>query len=126
MNPIKQTIRGSQIITEWLGDGGQVVSVLNAESRAQICATCPKNVKGNWIDRLKKEAADVIREHLSVKNGFGLVLSTEKEIGFCSQCGCCLSLKVWVPTEHVRHHTPQHEVSEYPDFCWVRKELTEV
>lgn len=124
MNLVTQSTRAVQIISEWLGAGGMPVPLLEAERRAQICAVCPKNVKGNWIDRLKRGPANVIREHLAVKSGFGLVVSTEKEIGFCSQCGCCLSLKVWTPMGHIMNHTPQHEVLEYPAACWIRKELT--
>jgi len=124
MSFVPQMTRAATILSEWLGEGGRPVSVMRAESRAQVCSVCPKNYKGNWIDRLKKIAADTIREHIAEKNKMGCAVSTENEIGFCEQCGCCLSLKVWVPTKHIMAHTPQHEVLNYPEPCWVRHELT--
>lgn len=124
LDAIRHTATGFAIITEWLGAGGRPVPVIQAESRAATCAVCPKNITGKWLSRLKKEVADRIREHLAVKNGVGLIVSNEERLGFCEQCGCVNSLKVWTPIDHILHHTPQHTVLEYPDRCWIRKELT--
>lgn len=115
-----------EVLREWLGAGGTPVKIEVAEVRSKICPHCPHNVRGNWLDRLKREAADIIRRHLAAKAGLNLSVSNEQELGFCEVCGCCLSLKVWTPTEHIMHHTDPHDLYEYPDFCWVRKELTGV
>ena len=121
---IKQTVQGARIISEWLGAGGETVPLSKADSRASVCQHCPHNVGGRWIDKLKSSAAGLIKEHLLVKDGLGISLSNEDKIGFCDKCGCSLTLKCWVPIEHVMIHTPQNQVLDYPDFCWIRKELT--
>lgn len=108
---------------EWLGMGAIPVDQEIAEERADICRTCPENVKGSgWIDRLKAEVAATIRDHLNVKNELELSVPEENEIGFCKQCGCVLTLKVWCPIEHILSHTSQSELKEFPDFCWQRTE----
>lgn len=112
------------VLREWLGSGGTPVKIEVAEVRSKICPKCPHNIRGNWFDRLKREAADIIRRHLAAKAGLNLSVSNEYELGFCEKCGCCLSLKVWTPSEHIGNNTDPHELLEYPDFCWVRKELT--
>lgn len=112
-------------MSEWLGDGAVPVTQSEAEARAATCAVCPNNVKGGWIDRLKGDAARIIKEHLVIKDGAGLQLKSESKIGFCSKCGCSLSLKCWVPIGHIASHTDPSKIKELPSFCWIKTEITQ-
>ncbi len=119
-----------EVLRDWLGSGGKPVFRIQAIARAHACTEgdggekCPYNIRGNWITRLKRPAARIIRRHLAAKAEMDLRIPQDKKLGFCKKCGCCLSLKVWTPAEHIMNHTDPDQLLTYPDFCWVRKELT--
>lgn len=119
---IKNTVRGAHILSEWLGAGGVPVSRDLAERRSQVCASCPHNFKGNWADRLKEAVADVIKDHVAIKNAACLTVSREQEMGFCLACGCVNKLKVWVPITHIAAHTRWQD-DIIPPNCWVNSEI---
>jgi hypothetical protein len=121
---IKNTLTGLRIIRDMFGESGKPEPIHIARYRASVCATCPKNIKGDWMDRLKKGAADAIKVRLEIKHRMRLTLTNEHELGFCEQCGCVLSLKCWTPMEHIMAHTPLEEVAKYPSNCWISKALT--
>jgi hypothetical protein len=124
LKTVKQIQQGAQILNQWLGAGGEPVDGDLAEERADVCRDCPENVRGNWLDRIKGEAASVIKDYLAVKAAQGLEVPDERDIGFCKQCGCALQLKVWCPIEHIKAHMTRSEMLEFPTFCWIRKEIT--
>lgn len=126
---IKNGISGVAALHDWLGDSGQPVSKMVAEFRSHRCVTgdngspCPLNKEPNWWDRIKGVIADWIKKELEIKNDMNLQVSNEDQINMCAACGCCLRLKVWVPTEHVRKHTTKAQLAKMPAYCWIKKEL---
>jgi hypothetical protein len=126
---LKQDIDGASALADWLGDGGHTVDPMIAEFRAARCVSgnngdpCPHNKEPNWWDRVKHVVADWIRKQLELKEGMELRLSVEESLHMCAKCGCCLKLKVWVPTDHIRAITPEKTLQEMPDYCWIKREL---
>ena len=125
---IQNTMTGLELLHDWLGEGDPVTPLL-AEFRANRCIMgndgepCPMNVAPNWWDKVKSAVATVIRAQLEIKNGMNLKLTNEGHLHMCQQCGCCLKLKCWVPTKHIKEHTPPEKLQFMPSFCWIKREL---
>lgn len=84
-----------------------------AERKAAICATCPRNgaesltlCSGCWTARFVKDAA----ESLSTRH-----TSLDHRLRTCELCECRLTLKV-----HVRAEDMQEKGVEWPPWCWMR------
>jgi hypothetical protein len=126
MNIVEETqhdLSGIALLRDWLGDGSAVHPMV-AEARASWCIKCPLNVEPNWWDRIKSAIAHTIKMELELKNGMNLSTRHDDSLHMCRACGCCLKLKVWVPKEHVKRHTPKEILNQMPEHeCWIRKEL---
>lgn len=120
---IKSTARGAAILADWLGAGGEPVSLAHANHRAEVCARCILNVPGSWWDSVKSVLANNIREYVAVKRSLNLVTPHDPRLGTCQACMCNNPLQVWVPIEHVRKHTPPETIEKFTSFCWKKKEL---
>jgi hypothetical protein len=120
---------GIAVLTDWLGEGGSPVDRMVAAFRSERCLIgnngqpCPNNVQPNWWDRVKHKIADWIKAELELKNRMNLHLAEDSKLHMCSACGCCLQLKVWTPTKHIRAHTTPEKISELPNWCWMKREL---
>jgi hypothetical protein len=134
MNPldeIAKDISGVAALTDWLGENGSPVDPMVASFRAQRCLIanggqpCPKNVEPNWWDRVKHKIADWIRAELELKHRMALHVESEDKLHMCQVCGCCLQLKVWTPIKHIRDHTPAEKISQFPEYCWIKRELSQ-
>jgi hypothetical protein len=129
LTAIRQTIKGGSVIDDWLGAGGQPVSQEVADQRAQCCisgndgGTCPHNKAPLWWEKAKGSIAQAILDMLAIKNEVAMEVHQEEKLSMCSQCGCCLKLKVWTPLIHVRKVLDQKTVTELPRFCWMKKEI---
>lgn len=89
----------------------RTVPQAEAERRATICSTCPKNrrVAGCWPCVIALPIFDGLLP--------GVTTSLDKKIFGCSVCKCALHKKVHVRKEHL---APR---DEYPSHCWM-KEVT--
>lgn len=122
---------GMAVLVDWLGEGGSPVDPMVAAFRAQRCLIgnngqpCPKNAELNWWDRVKHQIADWIKAELELKARMALHLAEDGKLGMCRVCGCCLQLKVWTPAKHIREHTTPEKLAEFPEYCWIKRELTE-
>lgn len=126
MNIVKelcQDIRAIPLLYDWLGKGGSPVDSSLSESRASVCRTCEHNVEPGWWEKAKFAVAEVIRKELEIKNRMEIKVSCESELHMCRICGCCNPLKVHVPIEHVKEHTPAVIMQKFPPWCWIVKEL---
>lgn len=126
---IQNTLGGIELLHDWLGEQGEPVTPILANFRASRCLTgnngdpCPMNVAPNWWDKVKNAVAFVIKAQLQLKHGMNLRLSHEDNLNMCQQCGCCLKLKCWVPTKHIKEHTAPDKLQFMPDYCWIKREL---
>lgn len=126
---LKQTATGIAILKDWLGDGGIPVALEVAERRANVCTAgnngqpCPMNVEPRWWEKSKLGVAEVIRNHLEVKNEMNLRVSSEDSLHMCRACGCALPLKVHVPIEHIKEHSNPEANQRFVPYCWITKEI---
>jgi hypothetical protein len=109
---------GIQAISEWLGDGAKVVDVEEAQTRANICLKCPKNIPGF---KFREAVAEAVRRHIGVKNALQLRVKGEKGLGVCDACGCVLKLIIWQEGVRVRSQLTETEREKLPDYCWKLK-----
>lgn len=110
---------GIQTLLDWLGSGGAPVDQKEAESRAMICSTCPKNEKGDWKRFFTVPAAEQIKLQLEMRNNLSLKTSQDAHLNVCSGCDCVLKLKVWTPMSHVLKYTTEETKKRLDPRCWV-------
>lgn len=125
----RNDVEAALLLRDWLGEGGDPVSQAQADFRADVCLHgnggegCPLNVEPNWWDRVKDAIAETIRAELEVKRRLQLHATGEEHLSMCKPCGCCLKLKVWTPTKHIKAHTSSDTLDKMPGFCWQRIEI---
>lgn len=121
---LRNDARGTRILAEWLGDGGQPVTFERAEKRARTCAAgdggkrCPHNKV--MTRRLENSVAQEILKHEEIRHTVELRTSQDSNLNNCEACGCYLKLKVWVPIKHI-----PDEGDKFPAFCWQVTERNE-
>lgn len=120
---------GVAVLADWLGDGLQPVPEEQAQVRSDICtgrlngSACPKNQQSGW--RVTMAVAQNIHAQMAKKSEAGIKVEGEDQLGTCQACGCHLKLKVHVPFRHIHAHTSDEQMSKFPDFCWIQRELKE-
>lgn len=110
---------GAAILLEWLGSGGQGVDGALATKRAENCALCPQNGKGDWTTYFTAPAAAIIRRQLHQKDGLKLTTPLDDSLGVCKACSCPLKLKVHVPLAHITAHTRPEVLTRLDPRCWM-------
>jgi len=124
MNALEQTRTAAAIAKDWLGEGGEPVAQPLAEARATICEFCPENLRDDsWWGMIKHSAAIAFRECLEYRLGRSISVSNEDKLQFCCACGCHTKLKVHVPIQHIRDHTPDAHRQRLPHSCWIIAEI---
>ena len=71
-NVVKDVIRAAQgtaVVLDWLKSGGPPVAQELADSRAAICAECPRNQAGLWFT---ENAAEIIKDTLEARKDLKL------------------------------------------------------
>ena len=115
-------VGGVKLVAEWLGNDKRPVPIELAESRAAVCAVCPKNEPGDWKQYFTKPAAEKIKFLLGVKHDLDLKTSRDKDLSICSACDCVLSLKVFTPFEIILNNTKEDVWNSLDSRCWILKE----
>jgi hypothetical protein len=115
---IKRAAQGTAVLVDWLSSGGQPVEQALADKRAAICATCPKNVEGDWYT---VAPATLIKETLEARKDLKLETPSDAQLKSCDVCKCLLRLKCWVPLQYITAHTKPEVMAEFPSHCWIYK-----
>ncbi len=96
--------------TKWAASGFKVVDQEEANRRAKICASCPRNVKVegcsgcyNLVSKVRKVVGDRHTDH-------------DAELRGCEVCACSLAAKVWLPRKVM---AGTRDKSQWPDHCWI-------
>lgn len=118
---VRNVAAGVGVLLDWLGSGGKPVEQSLADSRAPICATCPKNDGGDWLSYFTKPIADKIRTQLEIRGDLQLRTPYDEKLTVCSACDCPLKLKVWVPMDHILSHTSEDTKTKLDPRCWILK-----
>lgn len=116
---VKNVTAGVGLLVDWLGSGAQPVEQAVADSRALICATCPRNNGGDFVAYFTKPIADMIRTQLEIRGDLQLRTEHDGNLTVCSACSCPIKLKVWVPTDHVLSHTSDEVKKQLDPRCWI-------
>lgn len=85
-----------------------------AESRAQICSTCPLNDRSRCT--VCGGLLSLIRKLVGRRE-----TSYDPVLGTCSLCGCLLRVKVHVSSESLKLATKKPPEDQIPDFCWLHE-----
>jgi len=101
-------------VKSWISSGGEWVDDELAMKRASICEACPYNVT---IVGCK---SCLVLPALLPKDKKALVKG--RDLNGCWQCGCQLSVKVFIPADVLSESTK--DTSKYPAKCWIRKEIS--
>lgn len=118
---VRNVVAGVGVLIDWLGSGGMPVDQDVAESRAAICATCPKNDGGDWKKYFTKPIADKIKQQLEIKLDMQLKTAVDDRLTVCSACSCPLRLKVFVPRDYILQHTSDEVSAKLDPRCWILK-----
>jgi len=88
-----------------------LVSPMESERRAAICAECNDNVKGfcTTCNGLKEYIATRISDRST---------SIDHKLGVCIHCSCILKAKVHVSVEALRPITAPEDLAKCPANCW--------
>lgn len=96
--------------SKFIDGGGQFVDQQTADSRASICAKCPKNVPVTGCfgcAGIANAAMDFIANRKT---------ASDEKLQNCEICHCFLRVKVWMPEDSLV------DGQEYPDYCWQNKD----
>lgn len=118
---VRNVAAGVGVLLDWLGSGAKPVEQTLADSRAAICADCPKNDGGDWTAYFTKPIADKIRTQLEIRGDLQLRTPHDEKLTVCSACDCTLRLKVWTPLEHILDHTSEDTKTKLDPRCWITK-----
>lgn len=116
-NPLTEGLRLLKDLLE-----GEPVNGELANTRASICATCPKNVKGDWKTFFTVPAAQSIRLMIEARSGLKLSTFHDEQLHICGPCSCPLVLKVHTNISTVLQHTTPEVEEQLPSFCWIKTE----
>lgn len=119
VNPLKPALKYYQMRAAWLGDGGHPVPKEQAQSRANICMRCPKNVRKPFWEFLAVPAIAAVQRQLNLKDDMALKVEGENSLHTCDGCECILKLKVWTPIKHIIDTT---DIDALHADCWIRSE----
>lgn len=116
---------GIGVVAEMFGDDMEAVAPEVAEARAAICAgssdatKCPKNIRGNLLQRFTQEVVKGIQTTLSIVKEMELETSLDAKLGTCSACECPLPFKVQVPMDHILKNTTAETMAKFDPRCWI-------
>ncbi|HEX6827259.1 MAG TPA: hypothetical protein VF077_13150 [Nitrospiraceae bacterium] len=115
---------GSELFLDWENSGQDPVVQSLAESRAAICATCPKNEPGNFTRWFTVPAAGLMQKRLERRKQLNLSTSYDDKLGICSACLCPLKLKAHTPLNLILDHLPEETKADLDPRCWITSEAS--
>ena len=122
---VKKIWAGVRTLNDWFDSNEPAVPKEQAESRASVCAVCPKNGQGDFSRWFTKPAAEIISRQLSKLNERKLSTSQDAKLNVCEACLCPLKLKVHTPMKFIKPHISEAvmvDLKAAPD-CWIVKEM---
>lgn len=101
--------RCANTLKQWHDAGSPLVTVEEAERRAAICVTCPKNRRVHGC--MGCSAAGTVLEWIVGERK----TSQDEKLKQCIVCGCNLSTKLLFPLE-----VTDSTGLRFPDWCWAK------
>lgn len=115
----RELVAGTQALLQHTLNGRQTVPPEEAERRAGICATCPRN--SIYAKPCGGDCPEVDNVIVSVVGGGKT--SIDDKLEACSVCGCVLRALVWVPGKQLSTIMDADFIEKAPEKCWKRDEL---
>jgi hypothetical protein len=112
---------GGSTLVEWIASGAEAVPREVALKRAEICATCPKNGKGDFTRYFTIPVSEAIRHELNRKNEWKLQTPYDDQLKICEACLCPIPLKIHVPLKNIMPHMDTETISRLDPRCWITK-----
>lgn len=121
----KKIWSGVRTNNDWLDSGAPAVPGEKSESRASVCAVCPKNGAGDFTSWFTRPVADSIVAQLNKLKAMRLSTTHDAKLNICEVCLCPMKLKVHVPVEFIKAHMSERVLAELKAVpaCWVPKEV---
>lgn len=118
-NMIKEALTFYRIKKQWFGDGATPVDSQTAQARADVCLKCPYNQPMPIWELFAGSVAFAVKQQLRLKSEMKLRVNGEEDLHVCERCLCILSLKPFVPLQHILDSS---DTSNLPEWCWITKE----
>lgn len=112
----RDIVRGTLTLAAFKLAGSPMVSEVEANRRADICATCKFNVD------FAKPCGGLCDELLEVVNSVvgGARTRQGDNLRACGVCSCSLAAKVWIDLPSLRKYETEEIRSQYPkEWCWM-------
>lgn len=119
IDKVKSYVKGVEILSTWVGSGGDLVEVPQAQYRANTCLICPKHVP---CGTLEKAVALGVKKIVGLKGICGLKVRGEHRLKCCSVCGCVMRTKIWMPLSRAKAGMSPEEISQLDTKCWITNE----
>ena len=121
----KKIWSGLETLGDWIDSNTPPVAKEVSESRASICAKCPRNGSGDWTTWFTKPASEIIRKNQEKLAFMKLSTTHDATINICEICLCPLKLKVHTPAQYIKAHMSQSVLAELRAVpnCWIPKEV---
>lgn len=93
---------------------GERVDQKEADSRAEICASCEDNVEAEGCNGCKMSAVDKLMNFVIGNRE----TTYDKSLKSCKYCGCFNRAQIWFPLDALRKGVTAEENDQLPKHCW--------
>lgn len=115
---VRDVMRGTKAMAQFIFSGMALVSKEKADERAQICSRCYFNVPISGCAPCVGLASAILAISGANKT------PSDASLRSCAVCACSTKAKVWLSNEIIAKSTTEEQMQRFPDFCWQRKELS--
>lgn len=119
---VKKVVAGAGVLLDWLGEGAKPVAQELANKRAEICSTCPQNVKTDLTSFFTVPAANMIRQQIEIRGEMKLSTPFDAKLGICQACACPLTLKPHVQLSYILKKLSPEVRAKLDPRCWMNLE----
>lgn len=113
---------GAKTILDFEESGDSPVSNELATQRAEVCATCPQNVTGDFTRFFTIPIAARIKAQIERAHELKLTTKFDEQLNICGACLCPLKLKPWFPLSFIVKHMDDGVRRKLDPCCWILKE----
>lgn len=122
LQKVQAVAGGGKTVVEWLGKGADSVSPELSAKRGLICASCPRNVPGDWTSFFTVPVSQGILAALNLREQWKLSTPYDDKLNVCEVCLCPIKLKLHMPMTEIMSKMKPEVMEALPDFCWIKKQ----
>lgn len=115
---VRDVMRGTKAMAQFIIAGAPLVSKEKAAERALVCSRCYFNVPISGCSPCVGLSSAILAISGANKT------PSDASLRSCAVCACSTKAKVWMPTEIIAKSTTEEQMQRFPDFCWQRQELS--